>query len=112
MLSSLTHDILNPRRKHRVLISHGNHEEYTRTQDIIKILGHERSDQFIFLISQPNSFLIQFSCYHLHITTIHDSLVMLMHQFHLLVLQLLVFLEELKQFIIQRSAANYLLSII
>ena len=46
------------------------------------------------------------------VASVHDGLVVLMHKFALLVLQLLIFLEEAKQLVVERASAYHLLCIV
>ena len=109
---SLAHDILYPWRKHRILIAHGNEEEDAWSQDILEVVGNEGSHQLVLLLGELHRLSIQLGSHRLHIASIHDGLVVLMHQFPLLALQLLVFLEESEELIVEWRSTYYLLYIV
>ena len=112
IIGSLAHDVLNPRREHRILIAHRNEEEDARTQHIIEVVSNKRSDELVFLLREADGFLVQLLVDSHHVATVHDSLVVLVYQFAQLILNLLVFFEESEELIVHRSATYYLLCII
>ena len=59
IVGSLAHDILNPRRKHRILVAHGNEEEDARSQHIVEVVGNEGSDQLVLLLREADRLLVQ-----------------------------------------------------
>ena len=112
VIGGLAHDVLNPWRKHRILIAHGNKEEDARTQHIVEVIGNEGCNELILLVGETHCLLVELRRNHLHITTIHDSLIVLMNQLTLLILQLLILLEEPEELVVERRTTHHLLGII
>ena len=112
LVGSLAHDVLNPWCQLGILITNGHHEEHAWPQHIVEILCHEVGNQTVFSLTQTFCFSIELCVNHIHVASIHDGLVMSMHQFGLLTLQLIVLIEELKQLVIQGCAANSLLGVV
>ena len=111
MVGGLAHDVLYPWGEHGILIAHGDEEEDASSEHIVEVIGHESSHQLVFLFSQAVGLSCELTGHDVHVASVHDGLVVLMHKFALLVLQL-IFLEEAKQLVVERASAYHLLCIV
>ena len=112
LISSLAHDVLYPRCEFGIAIAYCHHEEDAGTEHIVEVVGHKRSDELVLLLSQSLSLGVDATVYDVHVRTVHNGAVVHVYEFCLLILQLVVAIEELEQLVVERSAADCLLSIV
>ena len=104
--------ILYPRCELRIRIADGNHEEDARTEHVVEVVCHESGDELVLLFRQLHSLLMQFSVHNLHVAAVHYGTVVSVEQLCLLVLQLVIAVEELEEFVVKRRSANSLLRVV
>ena len=108
--SSLCHQSINPSIGERNLHCAGDHLENVWTEDIVKIVFDERSDDFVALLVEHSSLLTEFVVYHIHIFTVHDGAALLMTEVCYLIANAIISLYEGSERVIERCSGAGLLS--
>ena len=112
LVCSLAHDVLYPRCEFGVAVADSHHEEHARSEHVVEVIGDERCDELVLLSGESHCFGVELACHGVHVASVHYGAVVRVQQFGLLVLQLVVLVEELEQLVVERSAANDLLSVV
>ena len=89
-----------------------HHEEDTRTKDIVKILFDELGHQLILLHGNLFSLLLKHGVHLMQFLAVHDGLALLMSEIVQFAHQLVVFLQEFVQFVVERRASHAVLRIV
>ena len=113
LFRSLAHDILYPRVEHGHLVAtHTSVNEHIRTKHIVEIIHNKISDKLVCFLVDGCVFCCQFRIDHVHVTTVHNGLIMLVNQVHALVHELSEFLTEIRQFVVEWCAGDAFLCVI
>ena len=106
LLRGFAHDILDLRGEHRIGITTGHHHEDARTQHVVEVLDDEVGHQTILLLCQTSGLCSQCAVNDILIDAVEKHLTLLVRQFIHLVTKLVMTIDELIQFIIQRCTTD------
>ena len=112
LVRSLAHDVLNPRGELREAVSGCHHEEDAWSQHVVKVVGDESGNEFVFHFGELLCLGIKLCIDNLHVAAVHDGAIVGVYKFCFLTLELVVFVEELEELVVKRRTTDSLLCIV